>query len=161
MADKEELAGEQEAAGAEAEMLKQEKEARARQLADSIASTARLEAALASRDNELAELQQELTEVGDRLKEVSTAMAQAVASYKALVVQSNPGVLAELITGDTVAAVDQSLENARTLISRVRQEIEDEASQTRVPAGAPQRTPPDLSALSAREKIQYAIGGNR
>ena len=69
--------------------------------------------------------------------------------------------LEELITGDTVEAINQSLENAGTLISKVRQGLEEEASRVRVPAGAPQRAPLDLSALSPREKIQYAIGGKR
>jgi len=76
------------------------------------------------------------------------------------VVQANPGVLAELITGDTVEEVNESLKNAQVLVDRVRQEMEAEASKTRIPAGAPQRAPLDLSALSPREKIQYAIGGS-
>jgi len=38
--------------------------------------------------------------------------------------------------------------------------MEEEVSKARIPAGAPQRVPPDLSALSPREKIQYAIGGS-
>jgi hypothetical protein len=87
-------------------------------------------------------------------------LPQAVAAYKELVVQANPGVLAELITGDTIDEVNESLENARILMDRVRQEIEAEAAKTRVPAGAPQRAPLDLSALSPREKIKYAIGGS-
>ena len=79
----------------------------------------------------------------------------------ALVVQANPGVPAELITGDTIEEVNVSLKNAQAIVDRVRQEMEAEASKTKIPAGAPQRTPPDLSALSPREKIKYAIGGER
>ena len=56
--------------------------------------------------------------------------------------------------------MNESLKNARALMERVRQEMEAEAAKTRVPAGAPQRAPLDLSALSAREKIQYALGGS-
>jgi hypothetical protein len=77
------------------------------------------------------------------------------------VIQANPGVLAEIITGDTVEEVNESLKHARSLVERVRQEMEAEASRTRIPAGAPQRVPLDLSALSPREKIQYAIGGSQ
>jgi ABC-type iron transport system FetAB permease component len=76
-------------------------------------------------------------------------------------VAANPGVLAEMITGESIEAINKSLENAKALIERVRQEIEAEASRTRIPSGAPQRTPLDLSVLSPREKIQYAIGGKR
>ena len=51
------------------------------------------------------------------------------------------------------------VEKAKALVSRVKQGVEAEVSLAKVPAGAPERTLPDLSALSPREKIQYAIGG--
>jgi len=70
-------------------------------------------------------------------------------------------VPAELLTGDTIEAINESLKSALALIDRVKQEIEAEASRTKVPTGAPQRAPLDLSVLSPREKIQYAIGGKR
>ena len=46
----------------------------------------------------------------------------------------------------------------KALVTKVKQGLEIEISLARVPAGAPERTLPDLSALSPREKIQYAIG---
>jgi len=104
-----------------------------------------LEPALADKDSEMAILKQSL--------------AEAVASYKTMVVQANPQVFEELITGDTIVAINDSLEKAKTLVSRVRQGLEAEIASAKVPAGAPERTPPDLSALSPREKINYAIGG--
>ena len=102
-----------------------------------------------------------LSALDDSLSQLNGNLSQAVSSYRALVVKSNPWVLEELITGDTVEAINQSLENANTLISKVRQGLEEEVSRARVPAGAPQRTPLDLSALSPREKIQYAMGGKQ
>ncbi len=114
---------------------------------------------LTGKDSEVTALKQAVAEAEKRLTDVNDALAKAVASYKALVVESSPGVLAELITGDNVDEVDESLKNAKILIDRVRQEIEEETSKTKVPAGAPQRAPLDMSALSPREKIQYAIGG--
>ena len=120
-----------------------------------------LEQVIADRDSELATLKQAVAESDEALTNVKNSLAQAVSSYRALVVQANPDIPDELITGDSIEAIDQSLENARNLISRVKQGLEVEAAKTRVPAGAPQRTPPDLSALSPREKIQYAIGGKR
>ena len=95
------------------------------------------------------------------LASVRDSLAQAVSSYRALVVQANPDVLDELISGDSIEAINQSVEHAQGFISRVKQGLEAEAARTRVPVGAPQRTPPDLSALSPREKIRYAIGGKR
>ena len=45
------------------------------------------------------------------------------------------------------------------LVARVWQGLEAEVSRLRVPLGIPVRTAPDFSALTAREKIQQAIGG--
>ncbi len=149
-----------EANGDEIERLKQDKEALTRELKTRDAAIIRFEQTLAGKDSEIVALKQALDEAERKLVDLGKALAQAVASYKALVVQDNPGVLAELITGDTVEEVNESLKNAQALVDRVRQEMEAEASKTRIPAGAPQRVPLDLSALSPREKIQYAIGGS-
>jgi septal ring factor EnvC (AmiA/AmiB activator) len=155
-----EKADEIEATGDEVEGLKRENEALARELKSRDAAIIRLEQELAGRDSEIVALKQALGEAERRLTEIGKALPQAVAAYKALVIQGNPGVLAELITGDTVEEVNESLKNAQALVERVRQEMEAEAAKTRIPAGSPQRAPLDLSALSPREKIQYAIGGH-
>ena len=149
------------AATGELEGLRQENATLTGELKSRDATVTKLEQTLASKDGEITALNQAIAEANRKLAEINDALAKAVASYKALVVESNPGVLAELITGDTVDEVNESLKNARVLIDRVRQEMEAETSKTRVPAGAPQRAPLDLSVLSPREKIQYAIGGNR
>jgi len=162
VADKEqELIDELEAVRAELERLKREKEDLIRELESRNAAITELEQMVASKDSEIVALKQAMTESDKKLADISNALTQAVASYKALVVETNPEVPAELITGDTIDAVNESLENAKALIDRVRQGIEEEALRTKVPAGAPQRTPLDLSVLSPREKIQYAIGGKR
>jgi hypothetical protein len=44
-------------------------------------------------------------------------------------------------------------------MEKARREIEADALRAKIPAGAPQRIPPDMSALSSREKIQYGLGG--
>jgi len=155
-----EKADEIEATGDEIDGLKQENEALAREIKSRDATIIRLEQALAGKDSEIAALKQALDEAERKISELGKALPQAVAAYKALVVQANPGVLAELITGDTIEEVNESLKNARALVERVRQEMEAEAAKTKVPAGAPQRAPLDMSALSPREKIQYAIGGS-
>ncbi len=96
-----------------------------------------------------------------RLSDASKELAQSVAAYKSLIIELNPGMLAELVTGNTVAEVNESLKSARALIERVRQDMEAKVAATKVPAGAPQRSAPDMSGLSAREKIQIAIGGKK
>ena len=140
--------------------LKREKEALNRELKSREAEIAGLTQALAGKDSEIAAMKQALDEAERKLSDQGKALSQAVAAYKELIIQANPGVLAELITGDTVEEVNESLKNAQALIDRVRQEMEAEASRTRVPAGAPQSAPLDISGLSPREKIQYAIGGS-
>ena len=118
-----------------------------------------LEQTVVNLDSEVATLKQAAAESEEKLTSVNHSLAEAVTSYKALVAQFNPEVLEELITGDTIKAINESLEKAKTLVSRVRQGLEAEITAGKVPAGAPVRTPPDLSALSPREKINYAIGG--
>ncbi len=120
-----------------------------------------LEQAVASKENEIAALKQTEAELEERLTTISHSLAEAVASYKATVVQANPEVIEELITGDTIESINESLSKAKVLVSKVRQGVEAQISWAKVPAGAPERTSPDLSVLSPREKIQYAIGGKR
>jgi len=118
-----------------------------------------LEQAAANLSSEVATLKQAVTKSEEKLTSINHSLTEAVASYKAMVVQANPQVFEELITGDTIEAINESLETAKTLVSRVRQGLEAEITAGKVPAGAPIRTPPDLSVLSPREKINYAIGG--
>lgn len=118
-----------------------------------------LEQAVASLESEINALKQALTESDDNLNKLNESLNQAVASYRTLVVQSNPEVPEELVTGDSVAAIADSLASARELVAKIRKGMEAEISLARVPIGAPERAAPDLSALSPREKIQYAVGG--
>lgn len=162
MADEEkELTDELEATEGELERLRQEKEEFIHTLESKNAAIAELEQAVNSKGSEIAILKQSIADSEQRLAEINATLAQAIASYKSLVMQTNPEIPAELITGDTVEVIDESLQNARALVDKVRQGIEAEISKTRVPAGAPQRAPLDLSVLSPREKIQYAIGGKK
>jgi len=127
-----------------------------------------LEGVLAQKDDELnrandliAELKQAVAESEEKLIAVSGSLTEAVASYRVLVAESHPEVLEELITGDSVEAVNESLNEAQALVGKVRQGLEAETTLVKIPAGAPERTSPDFSALSPREKIQYALGGKK
>jgi len=148
-----------EAARGELERLKQEKEAFLQELKARESRIAECEQALADKDKELTVLKQAVVESEKKWTEVNNTLAQTIQSYKTVVVKANPEVPVELITGDTIEALNQSLEKARALVDKVRQGIEAEIARAKVPAGAPPRTALDLSALSAREKIQYGIGG--
>ena len=148
-------------AGEELDSLKAEKKTLVSELETQNARITELEAANSEKDSEIATLKQTVVDDNQKFEALNENLSQAVTAYKTLVVKANPGVIEELITGNTITEVNQSLENAKTLISKVRGGVEQEIASGRVPAGAPQRTPLDLSALSPREKIQYAIGGKR
>ena len=117
-----------------------------------------LEQAVAGKEVEIVSLKQTGQEMEKRLTTLNDSLSKAVAGYKAVVVGTNPDVIEELITGDTIETINDSLSRARELVSKVRRGVESEISLAKVPAGAPERTSPDLSALSPREKIQYAMG---
>jgi len=120
-----------------------------------------LEQALAERGGQINTLKQSLAEMEAQMAELKDGQSQAIANYRALVVRSNPELPEELITGDSVEEIDKSLAGAQSLINRVRQRLETEIAGAKIPAGAPLRTPADLSALSPQEKIQYAMGERR
>ena len=120
-----------------------------------------LEGLVAQKDEELAKANTRVSELEETTVESERKLVQTVSSYRALVVKANPGVLEEMITGDTIEDINASLEKATTLVNRVKQGLEAEIASIRIPAGAPERTPIDLGALSPLEKIQYAIGGKR
>lgn len=122
---------------------------------------AEFEHIVAEKESEIVTLKKSEGELKEKLAVVNKSLTEAVVSYKDRVVQMNPEITEELISGDTIEAVDKSLEKAISLIGRVKKSVEKEISNIRVPAGAPGRRIPDLSTLSPREKIQYAIGGKK
>ncbi|MBI2836135.1 MAG: hypothetical protein HYX85_00375 [Chloroflexi bacterium] len=118
------------------------------------ARIAGLEEALSGRDTEIASLKLAKADV-------EATFAGAVLSYRSLVLRANQGIVEELVGGDTVQAIDDSVTRAKALVGKVREGLAREISAIRVPAGAPERTSPDISGLSPREKIQNGIGGKR
>ena len=128
------------------------------ELAEAIDRINELEQQVAGKDEQLSVLKQAEADFEERMANISSSLSEAVAAYKDLVVQSTPEVLEELITGDSIEAVNESVNQAKALVSRVREGVEAQISLIKVPSGAPGRIAPDFSGLSPREKIQYAIG---
>jgi hypothetical protein len=143
--------------GAKMDSLQHENEVLADEVRIANAALAELEEVLKAKESEVDNLKKERDGLKQALEGMTKAMTEAVAAYKEVVLQAKPGLPAELITGDTIEAVKESVKNAHAIMEKVRQEMEAEAARTRVPAGAPPRAPADLSGLTAREKIQYAI----
>ena len=145
--------------GGEADILRSRNEALASEVKARGAAIIQLEQALAAKESEIAALKEQLEGLKQSLDDTAKAISEAAAAYKEMVVEANPGILPELITGATIEEIRRSLKNARAIMDRVRQEMEAAAAKTRIPAGSPQRTPLDLSGLSSREKIQQGLGG--
>jgi uncharacterized coiled-coil protein SlyX len=132
--------------------------------AETVSRLSELESLIAQKDEALAstsaritELEQAIAGLEERLEVTNDSLAEAIASYQTMMTRANPEVPEEMIGGTSIEAIDQSLAEAKSLISHVKQGLEAEIQASRVPAGAPQRTPPDLSSLSPREKIQYGV----
>ena len=128
--------------------------------AEVISRVAELEQVMTERDGEIGRLKHTGEELEERCRTLEESLTDAVTGYKELVIKSNPDIIEDLIDGDTIESINESLEKAKDLVSRVRQGVEAEISKVKVPVGAPERSSPDLSALSPAEKIRYAIGGN-
>jgi chromosome segregation ATPase len=85
----------------------------------------------------------------------------ATARYRELALRAEPGVLPELVAGDTIDDIDASLASARALAGRIRAQIEAESQAARVPAGAPERRGPDFRAMTPEQKIRYGLQQRR
>jgi hypothetical protein len=75
---------------------------------------------IADKDTEIAALRKSETELKEKLAVAGKSLTEAVAGYKSRVLQMNPGITEELINGDTIEAVNLSLEKAISLVGRVR-----------------------------------------
>jgi predicted nuclease with TOPRIM domain len=143
----------------ELDALKQENEALKNELKTKHALVIELEQKLTEKDNELAALQESLEQALQDSASLRHQLDEALAAYKEMVQQANPGLVAGMVKGDTIEEINESLKSARALVEKVKQEVAAENAKVRVPAGAPQRTPLDLSGLTPREKIKYAMEG--
>ena len=105
----------------------------------------------------VAQLEQGIASRNGDLTAIKQSFSGAVTKYRAAVLASAPGIPQEMVKGESLDEIDASLELARGIVIKVRQQLEVEAEANKVPAGAPPRMPQDLSALSPAEKIAYAL----
>lgn len=120
------------------------------------ARVAEIEAALSLKDTEIASLKQAKDSLDTKAQSLDRSLAEAVSGYRSMVVQANPQIPAEMVGGDTVAAIAESLKQAKALVGKVRESLEADLLASRFPAGAPERGAPLLD-LSPREKIRQGI----
>ena len=129
---------------------------------------ATLEADLASKDIVLHEKDTQITELTTQTEgqtqELITskaALESAVGAYKDVVLKANPLIPTDLIQGLTIDEVNASLEKASNLVAEIQTKIQTESESKSksesIPTGAPQRTGPDLSSMTTKEKINYGL----
>lgn len=121
------------------------------------AEAAVLRGELQSSDERLAAAETDATDLRTQLSDAADRVRAAAERYRDLVVKTEPALPAELIAGDTVDAVDAAVESARAMVGRVRSHLEAQAHAARVPAGAPPRSSPDLSAMTPEQKIRHGL----
>lgn len=122
------------------------------------AALAGLKAALEDKSREVEELKVKVAGGEQEVERLENSLQDAVAGYRELLVQFNPGLPAELITGESIREIRSSLDYARLIAERIKKELESEFARQQVPSGAPLRSG-DTAPLSARAKIQMALGG--
>jgi septation ring formation regulator EzrA len=148
------------------------------QLEEERQAKAAAEAALAEKDTRIAELQAEgealraeqtnlqasLSEAKQgseaaaaELTQVKEAHTQAISKYLDAVKAANPTIPGDIIAGATIEDIDASLEKALSIASAVKANLEAQAKEAKVPAGAPTRGEISLEGLSPREKIAAGI----
>ena len=112
---------------------------------------------LAEAQSEAEARAQELAVLGERAQTLESQARSGAERYRELALEQSPELPHELVTGETVEEVDEALQRARETVSKVRGHLESQAQAGRVPVGAPPRSGPDLSAMSAEDKIRYGI----
>jgi len=90
----------------------------------------------------------------DRLK---AALDNAVSAYRKLAISTSPLYSDDIIGGNSVEEIDASVKKVNGLVKKMRSSLEAELKDLTVPAGAPERSAPDLSGLSPRDKIKQGI----
>ena len=112
---------------------------------------------LQARDEELTEVKSQLSERDTGFASLAVEKDNAVEAYRDLVRKTNPVIPADMIAGASIADINASLENANNLVNRIKAKVDENNADNSIPAGAPGRTEPDISAMSTREKISYGL----
>jgi chromosome segregation ATPase len=153
------VALEEELAGARTEL-----EALRESTADRAARAAQLETQMAELRAELSAAREAaqahegaLSAANERAAALEERVRGAALRYRELVLRQSPELPEELVAGESIEEIEEALTRARETVAKVRGHIESEAQAGRVPVGAPARSGPDLSTLSADEKIRLGL----
>jgi chromosome segregation ATPase len=118
------------------------------------AAEAQLAEAIAARES----VEGALSAAQAQADEARTLLAEATVKYREAKLASAPDVPSDLVpAAQSLAEIDEGFEAARRIVGQLRERIEEQRPP-RVPVGSPtRRGAPDLSALSASEKIRVGL----
>ncbi len=123
-----------------------------------------LHAALEGATGQLQEAQQLAQQHEEAAAALRTQHGLAVAAYRQAMLDGDASIPPELVQGQSIEEVDAALTKARAVVEYVREKVATPggagvpgatALAPRVPGGAPGRTLPDLSGMTAREKLIF------
>ena len=126
---------------------------------DNNEETSHLESRVAGLEQQLEQAETQRREGEELLSTTQKSLAEAVSSYRALLLESTPEAPEAMVVGETVDEVDHSYAEAKALVQRVRRDVEEKLAKQRLPAGSPTRGPASFSSLSSMEKIRAALSG--
>jgi len=125
---------------------------------------ATIEAALTDKSKRIIELEASLNVVSQaseaaaaELGHTKEAYTKAVGKYLEATRAANPTLPGDVITGATIEEIDVSVAKTLSIATAVKANLEAQAKQAKVPAGAPPRGEISLEGLSPREKIAAGI----
>jgi len=121
------------------------------------AEVSELRRQVAVQEESLAAQTVELEDLRAAVTEAQAATREAVQRVRQSILDREPDLPQELVIGETVADLDAAVSQARQTVAQVRQHLEQQAQSLRVPAGAPVRGVPDVSAMTASEKIRAGL----
>jgi hypothetical protein len=107
-----------------------------------------------------AKKQTEIEIINVRLEKLEADLGKALSGYRTVLIKENPDILADLINGESIEALDRSLTAAMDITDKIKAKLEDQRAAERIPGGAPVRTAPDTETMSSHEKIIHGLEKN-
>jgi chromosome segregation ATPase len=100
----------------------------------------------------------ELSQARSEAEEMRSRLAEAAVKYREAKLASAPEVPQDLVpAAGSLAEIDEGFEAAKRIAGQLRERMQEERQQARVPVGSPARRGQDLSGLSASEKIKLGL----
>ncbi len=114
---------------------------------------AEIMAKLIAREAEIASLSQKLTEKEDLIGRLNAGLNAAVLAYRQSTIALHRDLPEELIEGNSINGIDESLKWAMSLVARVKSTI----AKASPPLVAPTRSRLSGDSLSAEDKIRRGL----